>query len=94
MDKQRKESSVVNDTPQNEAKKEEEDEEPVKLTLAQKMVSWMGYKSDEHKYVTNVIADHGELFNRPHTLQMYAESYKMVNSNSKLFCSEIAMLRW
>ena len=54
----------------------------------------MAYKTDHHKYVTNVLQEHKELYNKPHTLHMYSEGYKSVNRASKDFCTEIARLQW
>ena len=54
----------------------------------------MSAQSDQHKYVTALINDHPELYNRPHTLQMYAGSYKVVNTQAKMFCSDIANMKW
>ena len=71
-----------------------EGEPEPELSYSQRAIRYMSATSDQHKYVTGLINDHPELYNRPHTLQMYADSYKVVNNKAKMFCSDIASLKW
>ena len=74
------------------AEQDEETIEPESQSYAERLMHWMAYKSDHHKYLTNILSEHKELYNKPHTLHMYSEGYKSVNRASKDFCSEIARL--
>lgn len=63
-------------------------------SFTDRVVKSISRKGDQHEYVTALMAAHQELYKTPHLRQLYSDSYKKVNQESKAFCSDIAMLKW
>ena len=47
------------------------------------MISKMSAKGDKHWYLTNLFAEHTELYRTPHLQQMYSENYVQIDAASK-----------